>query len=144
MEERYGVSNAASPPEDQLPPTLRASPSPLNSAAFRRAWRCSRPSPVEPGESCSRSHSKRKKGGFHPAQPTPNTNAINFFTFHCEREDHGHFTLSPPSSWRGRVRVRGQRAPQVKSCDHRKNRYGPLNIGVTANFRKNSLQLLSY
>ena len=37
----------------------------------------------------------------------------------------------------------GQRAPEVKSCDHRKNRYGPLNIGATANFRNIFLQLLS-
>ena len=37
----------------------------------------------------------------------------------------------------------GQRASQVKSCDHRKNRYGPLNIGATTNFRKIFLQLLS-
>jgi hypothetical protein len=37
----------------------------------------------------------------------------------------------------------GQRVPEVKSCDHRKNRYGPLNIGATANFRNILLHLLS-
>ena len=37
----------------------------------------------------------------------------------------------------------GQRAPEVNSCDHRKNRYGPLNIGAATNFRKIFLQLLS-
>ena len=37
----------------------------------------------------------------------------------------------------------GQRAPEVKSCDHRKNRYGPLNIEATTNFWKTFLQLLS-
>ena len=37
----------------------------------------------------------------------------------------------------------GQKAPEVKSCDHRKNRYGPLNIEATTNFAKFFLQLLS-
>jgi hypothetical protein len=36
----------------------------------------------------------------------------------------------------------GQKTPEVKSCDHRKKRYGFLNIGATANFRNIFLHLL--
>ena len=42
-------------------------------------------------------------------------------------------TLPPP---RGKVRVGAQRAPEVKSCDLRKNRYGRLNIKAKNNFRR--------
>jgi hypothetical protein len=41
--------------------------------------------------------------------------------------------FAPP----GRARVGGQRAPKVKSSNHRKNPYGPLNARLKTIFRKN-------
>ena len=55
-----------------------------------------------------------------------------------------NITPTQPSPLRGGgLGWGGQKAPEVKSYDQRKNRYGPLNIGATTDFRKIFLHLLS-
>ena len=46
-----------------------------------------------------------------------------------------NITPTLPSPLRGGGLGGGQRAPEVKSCDHRKNYYGPFSIGAKTNFQ---------
>jgi hypothetical protein len=62
---------------------------------------------------------------------------------HCKKKLKTSLPSSPPPSER-EGQGGGEKAPKVRSCDRRKNPYGPLNARVKTIFRRNLLHLLSY